>query len=57
LKVRSWNATVSGPQQIAATNAANAYPVSVEVADQSKPWIVTFSTDSDPRNLITISGK
>jgi hypothetical protein len=57
LKVRSWNAAVSGPKQIAATSTASTYPVSVEVADQSKPWIVTFSTVSDPRNLVTISGK
>jgi Glycosyl hydrolase family 9/Cellulase N-terminal ig-like domain len=57
LKMRSWNAAVSGPQQIAATSATSIYPVSVEVADQSKPWIVIFSTDSDPRNPITISGK
>ncbi len=57
LKVRSWNAAVTGPKQIEASSTVAIHPVSVEVADQSQPWIVTFSTTSDPRNLITISGK
>jgi hypothetical protein len=57
LKVRSWNAVVSGPKQVTASGKASIYPVSLEVADQTKPWIVVFSTASEPDNFITISGK
>lgn len=57
LTVRTWNAAVSGPKQVIATQTAKTYPISLEITDPSKPWIVAFGTANEPYNMLTISGK